>query len=99
MLSASSGECQRLWKHHTDDPLDAAEHKATQTFKCRVLPPANNFGGRCVTMQALNFLQSSGSGAVEGSSFQEQRVDLYGSIFQFSSLSPFVFNLMALPPL
>lgn len=83
MLSASSGECQCLWKHHTDEPLDAAEHKATQTFKCRVLPPANDFGGRCVTMQALNFLQSPGSGAVEGSSFQEQRVDLYGSIFNF----------------
>lgn len=55
--------------------------KATQTFKCWVSPLANDFGGRCETGKSLNFLW--GNGAAEVSYFQERRVDLCGSIFNF----------------
>lgn len=51
-----SAECQCLWKHHTDNHVDATEQRAAQTFKCRALPLANEVGGRCETVWLLNFL-------------------------------------------
>ncbi len=60
-----------------------SNRKATQTFKCRLLPPANDFGHRCETGKSLNFLSIPSNGAAEVSSFRERRVDLYGSIFNF----------------
>lgn len=94
------------------NPAAATQHKASQTFKGQSVPPANNAGDTCVTVQPSNFLKSSssssgggsgcgcgGSWAVEGSSLQEQRSPSLRFNFQFSSLSPFRLNLTALPPL
>lgn len=83
MYPSQSGECQCLWKLYSESLVDAIEQKATQTFKCRALPLANDFGDRCETGKSLNFLSGPSSGAAEVSSLQERRVDLYSSIFNF----------------
>lgn len=87
-----SGECQCLWKHHTDNQVDATEQRATQTFKRRIWRQMWNCAVAEVSVEPQQRCRRSQFPS------REESPSLRFN-FQFSSLSPFRFNLMALPPL
>lgn len=51
MLPASPVNVNDFVKHHSANSEGANQQKAAQTFKCRVLPLANDSGGRCETRE------------------------------------------------